>query len=131
MADGRSEQVEFMLQLSHKKLDVWKVSIDCVVDLYKLTDNFPKTELYGIVNQIRRAAVSIPSNIAEGASRNSLKDRIRFYIIARSSLVELDTQLEIAMQIGYCSDEHLKSISEKLNHIFAMLSNMIKKESEI
>lgn len=119
-----------MLRLNHKKLDVWKVSMDLVVDLYKLTGNFPQSELYGIVNQIRRASVSIPSNIAEGASRNSLKDRMRFYIIARSSLVEIDTQLEIAKQLGYCSDEHLKSTSEKLNHIFAMLSNMVKRDSE-
>lgn len=117
-----------MLQLSHKNLDVWKASVAFVSDIYKLTDNFPKTELYGIVNQIRRASVSIPSNIAEGASRNSLKDRNRFYIFARSSLVELDTQLEIATQLKYCSEEELVSISEKVNHIFAMLSKMIKNE---
>lgn len=86
--------------------------------------------MYGIVNQIRRAAVSVPSNISEGASRNSLKDRIRFYVIARSSLVEIDTQMEIAKRLEYCSDEHLTPISEKLNHLFAMLSNMVKKGSE-
>lgn len=117
-----------MLKLSHKNLDVWKTSVAFVSEIYKLTENFPKTKLYGIVNQIRRASVSIPSNIAEGASRNSFKDRNRFYIIARSSLVELDTQLEISMHLKYCSEEQLIAISEKMNHIFAMLSKMIKKE---
>lgn len=117
-----------MLQLSHKKLDVWKASVAFVSDVYKLTEDFTKMELYGIVNQIRRASVSVPSNIAEGASRNSLKDRNRFYIVARSSLVELDTQLEISKQLKYCSEGQLISISERMNHIFAMLSKMIKSE---
>ena len=117
-----------MLKLSHKNLDVWKLSVSFVADIYQLTENFPKSELYGIVSQIRRAAVSIASNIAEGASRISLKEKVRFYIIARSSLVEIDTHLEISKRLRYCSDEHLRTISEQLNHLFAMLSNMIGKQ---
>jgi four helix bundle protein len=116
-----------MLKLSHKNLDVWRLSVNFVTSIYQLTENFPKSELYGIVSQIRRAAVSIASNIAEGASRISSKEKTRFYVVARSSLVEVDTQLEIAMRLEYCSDKNLKKISEQLNHLFAMLSNMIGK----
>ena len=85
-----------MLNLGHKKLDVWKDSMNFVIVIYKFTGSFPNNELYGLISQIRRAAVSIPSNIAEGASRNSSNERRRYYQIARSSLVELDTQLEIS-----------------------------------
>ena len=116
-----------MLNLNHKKLDVWKVSKDMVLDIYQLTENFPKSEIYGLNSQIRRASVSIVSNIAEGASRKSSIERKRFYEIARSSLVELDTQVEISISLKFCSDIEIKNILEKMNHIFAMLSKMIEK----
>lgn len=114
-----------MLNLNHKKLDVWKKSIEFVSDIYQSTDKFPKTEIYGLTNQLRRAAVSIPSNIAEGASRKSSLERKRFYEIARSSLVEIDTQLEIALRLNFSTGEKLKNITDKMNHIFAMLSKLI------
>lgn len=76
---------------------------------------------------MRRAAISIPSNISEGAARPSAKERRRFYQIARASLVELDTQLEIAHKLKYLREEDITEIDEKMNHAFAMLSNMIKK----
>jgi four helix bundle protein len=79
---------------------------------------------------LRRAAVSVASNIAEGASRSSAKERARFYETARSSLVESDTQLEISEGLTYCSVEDLKVIGEKMNHLFAMLSQLIKKTTE-
>ena len=116
-----------MLNLNHKRLDVWKVSIDVVSDIYKLTGNFPQAEQYGFTNQLRRAAVSIPSNIAEGSSRSSTTERKRFYEIARSSLVEIDTQLEISTKLGYCAEGHLTILSEKINHLFALLSRLIEK----
>lgn len=75
-----------MLKLNHKKLNVWTLSLSLIKDLYKMTENFPKSEIFGITNQIRRAAVSIASNIAEGASRKSMSERKRFYEISRSSL---------------------------------------------
>ena len=115
-----------MINLSHKKLDVWRASIKLTAIIYELTLLFPKHELYGLTSQLRRASVSIPSNIAEGAVRKSAKERRRFYEIARSSLVEVDTQLEIADKLNYLSDNDLNKVENKLDHIFAMLSNLIK-----
>lgn len=116
-----------MIDLSHKKLDVWKLSIKVTAIIYEITSVFPKHERYGIISQLRRASVSIPSNIAEGAARRSAKERCRFYEIARSSLVEIDTQLEIARQLNYLSNTDLNKVEDKLEHIFAMLSNLMKK----
>lgn len=78
---------------THKNLDVWKKSVQFVTDVYHLTSGFPKEEIFGLTNQIRRASVSIPSNIAEGAARNSDKELIHFLYIALGSHQELDTQL--------------------------------------
>ena len=80
-----------MLNLNHKKLEVWKKSLDLIENIYTLTEKFPKSEIFGISNQLRRASVSITSNIAEGSSRNSKIERKRFFEISRSSLVEIDT----------------------------------------
>ena len=82
--------------MNHKNLDVWKKSIALVKDVYNITKGFPDDEKFGIVNQIRRAAVSIPSNIAEGCGRCSDKELLRFLDIANGSLAELETQLIIA-----------------------------------
>ncbi len=114
-----------MLQLNHKKLDVYKKSIDLVMSIYSLTKKFPKSELYGITSQMKRAAVSISSNISEGASRISKKERIRFYEIARSSLVELDTQLEISIKLNFIDLNEEKELSKQMNSVFAMLSKLI------
>lgn len=116
-----------MLNLGHKKLDVWKKCIEFVTNIYKTTEKFPKAELYGLTSQMRRAAVSAASNIAEGASRSSAVERKRFYVIARSSLVEIDTQLEISINLEYCKKEDLTEIENQMNHIFAMLSRMMTK----
>jgi len=97
-----------------------------VRNVSKITEKFPKSELYGLTNQMRRAAVSIPSNISEGASRNSAIERRRFYEISRFSLVELDTQIEIAIRLKYISEETIPELNEKINHLFALLSNLIK-----
>ena len=118
-----------MLTLNHKKLDVWKVSVDFVTDIYRLTDNFPSNEKFGISNQLRRSAVSISSNIAEGAARKSPIERKRFFEIARSSLVEIDTQVEISVRLGYLLKRDLVPLTEKTNHLFAMLSRLIQKTS--
>ena len=88
---------------SHKDLKVWQESMDLVIQIYKLVENFPKHEIYGLSSQIRRAAVSIPSNIAEGAGRSGEKEFIRFLYIALGSLSEVETQLEISQRLNYNS----------------------------
>ena len=109
---------------THKDLIVWKKSIDFVTDIYKETNAFPKMEQYGLVSQLRRAAVSIPSNIAEGASRKSKKEFIQFLHIARASSSELETQLIISTKIGYLSSDNL-DLEEKLSIISKMLTGLI------
>jgi four helix bundle protein len=109
---------------THKDLIVWKKSIDFVTDIYKETNVFPKQEQYGLVSQLRRAAVSIPSNIAEGASRKSRKEFIQFLHIARASSSELETQLIISKKIGYLSSDNL-DLEEKLSVISKMLTGLI------
>lgn len=116
-----------MLKLNHKNLDVWKLSLSLVKSIYSVTEKFPKSEMFGISNQMRRASVSITSNIAEGASRKTELDRKRFYIISRSSLVELDTQLEIALMLNFLTAEEVKEIDELLNHLFAKITNLLNK----
>lgn len=85
----------------HKDLDVWKKSMDIVESIYKDTTRFPKEEIYGLTAQMRRAAVSIPSNIAEGAARNGKKEFVQFLYIALGSLSELETQIIIAKRLDY------------------------------
>lgn len=116
-----------MLNLSHKKLDVWNHSIELIKIIYKLTENFPKHEIYGLSGQIRRASVSIASNIAEGCSRKSTLEKKRFLEISRSSLVEVDTQLIISKELNYLNDIELETFNELLNKLFAKLSNLIIK----
>jgi len=92
----------------HKNLKVWQKSMDLCTKTYEITEAFPKHELYGLASQMRRAAVSIPCNISEGAARSSGKESAQFYNIARASLSELDTQIEIATRLTYL-DENIKS----------------------
>ena len=94
---------------SHEDLNVWKDSIKLVTKIYKLTKEFPKSELYGLTNQIRRSAISIPSNIAEGSGRKSKKEYIQFLYISLGSIVELDTQLLIAVNLGYLSNKEIRA----------------------
>jgi four helix bundle protein len=116
-----------MLNLSHKKLDVEKLSMSLISKIYNLTKSYPKEELYLLTSQMRRSAVSIASNIAEGASRKSSAERKRFYEISRSSLVELDTQLEISLFLNYINQDSITELSDIVNHIFAKLSKLIEK----
>ncbi len=86
---------------THKDLEIWQKSIDLIKDMYDMTANFPNEEMFGLTSQIRRAAISIPSNIAEGAARQSRKENIRFLYVALGSLSELETQLIIADKLNY------------------------------
>jgi len=110
---------------SFKELIVWQKAIQLVKDIYQKTNNFPKEELFGLVLQIRRCSVSIPSNIAEGYGRQHTNDYIRYLQIARGSLNELITQLEISKCLGYleCIDEEIN----KCDEIGRMLNSLIYK----
>lgn len=116
-----------MLQLSHKKLDVYIQSLILVKNIYALTKCFPDVEKFGLTNQIRRAAISVVSNIAEGASRKSEVEKKRFYEISRSSLVEIDTQIEVALLLDYLNKEAIVDVENSISRIFQMLSKMISK----
>ena len=115
-----------MLNLNHKKLDVWQESMQLVKMTYRLTSVLPIDERFGLVSQLNRASVSILSNISEGSSRSSKLERKRFYEIARSSLVEVDTQLEILFELDLLQKNLEKDIEDQINKVFAMLSNLIK-----
>jgi four helix bundle protein len=120
-----------MLNLGHKNPNVWKLSMNLISEIYKLTKSYPKDELYNLTSQMRRASVSISSNIAEGASRKSSLERKRFYEISRSSLIELDTQLEISLRLNYISESFINELGDLVNHIFAMLTKLINKTNLI
>ena len=111
---------------SYKDLDVWKRSVELVKSIYLITKSFPKDEIYGLVNQMRRCAISISSNIAEGAGRNSNKDFIRFLSIAIGSSFELESQLIISEKLKFISSDDLVKI---VNHIH-QIQNMIYKLQE-
>ncbi|KAB7530903.1 four helix bundle protein [Flagellimonas olearia] len=105
-----------------KDLDIWKLSREFCSDIYEVTGSFPETEKFGISNQLRRAAVSIPSNISEGCSRKSNKDFSRFLEIAMGSMYEVETQLLISNDLGFLSDKRLEFLVDKLNAIIKMTS---------
>ena len=113
-----------MLGLSHKKLIVWQKSLLLVNEVYLLTDDFPTGEKFGLVSQMRRASVSVVSNIAEGAARRTGKEKRRFYDIARASLVEVDTQIEISLKLGFLESTEIERLSKLLNECFAMLTKL-------
>jgi len=111
---------------THKNLDVWKNSVEFVSEVYKLTNTFPDNEKFGLINQIRRSAISIPSNIAEGAGRNTKKEFSRFIHIAQGSATELETQLIISKNLEYINQEQYASNLEKLTSIMKMLSGLVR-----
>jgi len=111
---------------SYRDLEVWKLSIDFVKKVYQVTHNFPASENYGLINQIRRAAVSIPSNIAEGQGRNSTKEFKQFLAISLGSLAELETQLIIAKEIEYLTQNGLDALLSPLDRIRKMIKGLSK-----
>ena len=112
---------------TYKELIVWQKAVEFVTIIYSATKNFPKEEIYGLTNQIRRSAVSVPSNIAEGFGRNSKNDFKRFLQIAISSLFEIQTQLEIAKNLKFTIDEEFINLFDLTREIEAMLSSLIRK----
>lgn len=109
---------------SHKDLKVWQESMNLVVEIYKITNHFPKEELYALTSQMKRSALSIPSNIAEGAGRNGKAEYCRYLYIALGSAIELETQIEIAYRLNFISN--IKDLDLKIRFIKNMLSKLIK-----
>ena len=105
-----------------KELEIWKRSRLFSSSIYEVTSKFPSSEKFGLTNQLRRASVSIPSNIAEGSSRNSDKDFIHFLRIAIGSAYEIETQLLIAHDLGFLSKENLQKLIKELEEIIKMSS---------
>ncbi|PWN07943.1 four helix bundle protein [Rhodohalobacter mucosus] len=114
-----------MLDLKHKNLRVYRESIQLTKLIYLTTEHFPNHEKYGLTNQMRRAAISISSNLSEGSARKSKNERIRFYEIARSSLVELDAQIETVIELEYLRRDELEELNEKINYVFALISRFM------
>jgi len=111
---------------THKDLNVWKDSTDMVVEIYRLTVKFPKEEIFCLIPQLRRAAISIPSNISEGASRNQKREFIRFLRIAIGSLSEVETQLIISAKLNYLNENDQTKVLYQVNKIRAQLTGLIK-----
>ena len=110
---------------SYKDLEVWKRSMDLVVDVYALTKKFPKDELYTLTSQIRIAAISIPSNIAEGRSKRSTRDFMRFVNISYGSMAELETQMMLGERLGYLASTEVAPLFEEISNIGRMLNGLL------
>lgn len=109
---------------SYRDLDAWKVAMDLVTEVYTVTRTFPDHERYGLTSQLRRAAVSVPANIAEGNRRPTRTDYRRFVGIARASVAEIDTELEIARRLGFVQDEELARTDELTTRVGQMLTRL-------
>ena len=113
---------------THKDLEVWKKALELATHVYSLTSQFPKEELYGLTAQLRRSAVSIPSNIAEGAARHSRKEFIQFLHIASGSIAELETQLLLASRIGFRPTDTILTQAEGVRKMLLGLIRSLKKK---
>lgn len=111
---------------AHQRLDAWKKAMDLVIDIYDITKCFPRDERFGIVSQLRRASVSIPSNIAEGATRSSNKEYIHFLYIALGSCSEIDTQMLLCKRIGYVLEKEALELIKKIDEVHRILHGLIR-----
>ena len=115
---------------SFTDLLAWKNNHRLVLAIYKITKNFPKEEIYGLTNQMRRASISITSNIAEGFGRKSFKEKINFYYIAKGSITELENQIIISKDVGYIDQNIFKKLIEMLTEGHKILNGLISKSKE-
>lgn len=118
--------IEGMKIKSFTDLDTWKEAHKLVIEIYKLTKDFPNEEKFGLVNQMRRAAVSITSNVAEGFSRQSLKEKIQFYFMSKGSNIELQNQLLIAKDVGYLNKDDFNEIAKQSVTVNKLINGLIK-----
>ncbi len=114
-----------MTEKPHRKLNLWQKSVEFVIQIYKTLKEFPAEERFGIVSQMQRASISIPSNIAEGAARKTRKEFIQFLYTTRGSVSELDTQLEICLRLHYLTPQQYKELQDRLDEISKMLNGLI------
>jgi four helix bundle protein len=110
---------------NYKKLEVWTLAMEIVKEIYSLTKHYPIDERYGLISQTNRAAVSIPSNIAEGMGRNYTKDTVQFLHVSRGSAYELETLLNVAMMINIIDDRNYKKINNKLESSIRLINGFI------
>jgi four helix bundle protein len=110
--------------LRHHDLKAWQVGIDLVKEVYAVTSGFPKEEIYCLTSQMRRAAISIPSNIAEGAARSGSREFVHYLMVARGSLSELETQIHISCQLGYMPDG--SAVVSKIEELFRIMAGLIE-----
>jgi four helix bundle protein len=120
--DGGMEQ---QARKSHKDLILWQKALDLAVAVHEASAVFPRAEMFGLVSQIRRAAVSIPSNIAEGSARRSTREFIAYLHIARGSMAEVETQLLLAQRIGYVNDERREALQLRLDEVGRIMNAVI------
>jgi len=114
-----------MSERPHKNLLVWQKSVELAKEIYELTKKFPETEKYGLVTQIRRAVISVSSNIAEGCARQSSKEKIQFFFISRGSLSEMDSQIEVSKKLNYISEQDTAVMLDKINEVNRLLNGLI------
>jgi four helix bundle protein len=115
------------LQLNHQKLEIFKISQLFVLECYKLTKIFPSEEKFGMISQIRRAALSVHLNVAEGSSRKSEVERKRFFEVSRGSIIEIDAALDVAAKLNYCQKQNLNELGKYMIECFKMLTSLIQK----
>jgi len=116
-------------QKTHKNLDVWNRAMDLAAEVYSITGHFPKDEVFGLVSQTRRAAVSIPSNIAEGAARNSRKEYIQYLYVALGSVAELETQLLLAARLKLAPNSDVLDRVERVRQLLLGLLRFLKRKA--
>lgn len=120
-----------IMEKAHKTLKVWQEAMQLAKDVYDVTKSFPSDERFGLTSQMRRSAVSIPSNIAEGAARQTKKDTLQFYVVARASLSEFDTQLELSKELGFINPSNFSLLTSHVNVVDSLLSGLIRYQRSI
>ena len=121
-----NSELEMINQRPHKNLKLWIESMDLLTFIYDLTSRFPREEEFGLKSQLRRASVSIPSNVAEGLTRRTVNDKLHFLNIADGSLSEIDTQFEISLRLGFIDMKNFESVENKIIIIQKLLSGLIR-----
>lgn len=128
MANGEQKVAESKKKVkSYKDLLVWRKAISLVKRIYQLTQSFPDTEKFGLISQMRRAAISIPSNIAEGQARHTRKEFVQFLSHSEGSVAELETQVILSVELGYCNSADIQEITSLTTELSKMLDSLRRK----